>query len=303
MGAFSFSHAVSALNLKFETEDHLALIDVACVLCGSKNATLIKEKLGYRVNQCKDCEMIYVNPRPSPDALKEIYNDPKSNFYNGEYAQALELEKETLKQIVSSLKSRLKSGKIFEIGCSNGDLLKLAQKAGFEVEGCDLIDQNAIRQKTDFPIYEKTLIELKLKSASYDAIIIRNTFEHYFDPAKELAEIKRLLKPGGLLYLKVPNVQFEYGLLCKLAFQVDNLFAPPFHLNHYSPKTLTHFLSIAGFSFQSWQVEIPSQMQGTIKNLIRNFAHKVFIVSSLLPGAPVGSGATLACIVKKNAES
>jgi 2-polyprenyl-3-methyl-5-hydroxy-6-metoxy-1,4-benzoquinol methylase len=101
---------------------------------------------------------------------------------------------------------------MLEVGCGRGDFLRLARAAGFSVAGCDFFGgQKPV--DTTLMLYDGTLTQAKLRDNSYDIVVIRNVLEHLFDPNIDLQEIRRILKPNGYVYVKVPNGL--YGAIIK----------------------------------------------------------------------------------------
>jgi len=226
----------------------------------------------YKVVQCQACEFLFVNPRPDEATLKTLYSDIMSNPFLSAHFESTEDEIPTLRQVLDIIQSVKPSGRLLEIGCGKGDLLQIAQQRGFEVEGTDLgTPEEALGR---FQIHLGPLRTLGLKPNSYDVVVTRNTLEHLFDPNVELEESRKLLKPGGVIYLKVPNSEFEHGVRCMLAFQRKHQFSPPWHLNHFTPKTLNQILQRNDFQVLSWRIEKPTRRSKWIRDFIQQTGYK-----------------------------
>jgi SAM-dependent methyltransferase len=130
-------------------------------------------------------------------------------------------------------------------------------------------------------------------------VVIRNVLEHLFDPNAEIREIRRILKPNGYVYLKVPNVEFEHGFNCRLVFGKEHVFEPPYHLNYFSPASLQKFLDKSGFGFLSWFLEQPTLTPRWRSNLIRQTGYRLFQTLSLLTGGKSFPKILLSCVVQK----
>jgi SAM-dependent methyltransferase len=69
-------------------------------------------------------------------------------------------------------------------------------------------------------------------------------FEHLPRPLDELEEIRRVLRPGGVLYINVPNYQCLSIVLGRDDFELNT---PPEHVTYFTPRTLAQLVARAGF--------------------------------------------------------
>ncbi len=219
----------------------------------------------YTYSKCRACGFVYVNPRPTPDEVEDIYTAHTNPFDQDEY-EGLEVEMDTLRRLVRRFKRVQPEGKVLDVGCGRGDFLRVAKDNGYMVQGSDLSTSDG--PHTDIPIFKGFLQEANFRSKSFDIIITRNTLEHIFNPNEDLREINRLLKDGGLLYVKVPHRKYEDGWRCRAFFGFKSLYTPPVHLNHFDTFTLSRILERNGFEFVSWESEKPSKSKSKLKNLV-----------------------------------
>jgi 2-polyprenyl-3-methyl-5-hydroxy-6-metoxy-1,4-benzoquinol methylase len=140
-----------------------------------------------------------------------------------------------------------KMGRILDVGCSNGAYLAALRSQGWEVEGIEMDGVAA-----DYAINERRLkvttgdaesVLARLPDQSYDVVTMWHLLEHLFDPAAALANARRILRPGGMLMLEVPNFAATLaGIFRKNWFALD----VPRHLYHFTPDTLRALLMHAG---------------------------------------------------------
>jgi SAM-dependent methyltransferase len=84
----------------------------------------------------------------------------------------------------------------------------------------------------------------ELSNGSFDAITMWHSLEHVPDPNATVALARRLLKPGGVLYVCVPNLD---SLQADLAAEHWCYLDVPHHVSHFSPNGLAQVLARAGF--------------------------------------------------------
>ncbi|HSV18771.1 MAG TPA: class I SAM-dependent methyltransferase [Casimicrobiaceae bacterium] len=103
-----------------------------------------------------------------------------------------------------------KGAAVLEIGCSSGFLLRDLKRnfPDFDIVGSDVIRGALLRLSTQLPgvpLVQMDVLQCPLEAAQFDAIVAINVLEHIEDDAAALAQIGRLLKPGGALVVEVPQ--------------------------------------------------------------------------------------------------
>ena len=93
-----------------------------------------------------------------------------------------------------------------EIGSFVGGFLLEGQKQGWDMVGVDPgHDVAAFCRERGLPVFEGTLEEARFTPASFDAVVVWNTFDQLPDPRALLEQAVLLLRNGGVLVLRVPN--------------------------------------------------------------------------------------------------
>jgi 2-polyprenyl-3-methyl-5-hydroxy-6-metoxy-1,4-benzoquinol methylase len=184
---------------------------------------------------------------PSAESLNALYPDE----YYGEPGLKFQNLVERLVRItgerhIAFLSRGLKPGaRILDVGCGRGIVLGALLERGFEVHGME-ISAGAVRgadPRAEIRI-AASLAEAEYEEKSFDQIIIWHVLEHISDPAGELREVHRLLKPGGRLVVAVPNAS---SLQARWAgadwFHLDL----PRHLYHFPLEALRALLTRSSF--------------------------------------------------------
>jgi len=174
-----------------------------CVICGAQNLSQIFDNYIFCGN-CKtawkisETRLIPASPNENNEL---VYNHSKKGLFS-----------EGLKTI---LKLTGRKGRILDIGCGHGYFLKMARDSGWAVEGIEIADSHAEHGRKNFglTIYNKPLSELRLPDNSYDAVTLWSVLDVVPDPLAELKEIYRVLKPGGVLYLRINNFTYNHFAL------------------------------------------------------------------------------------------
>jgi SAM-dependent methyltransferase len=129
---------------------------------------------------------------------ESIYNTPPPELFQ-QLAQGFE-------HVVKELALLgMDSGSLLEIGCNAGYALSAFQTHGWMVAGVEINAPTRAdaRQRLDAPIYES--LEQIPEYETYDVVIMSHVLEHVIDPIGFLRQVLRRIKPGGVIYIKVPN--------------------------------------------------------------------------------------------------
>jgi SAM-dependent methyltransferase len=220
---------------------------VSCNLCkGDKLNVLYKKpdiKLflsdyEFNVVQCKECGLIFLNPRPTIESAEIFY--PKRYFeqlnQEGQSSKSRRYENET-RYLMG-----VRPGKILDIGCAGGGFLRLLRERGWDVHGMDLSDSAGNDYNID--IKYGSLEKLNLPSQSFDVVTAWAVLEHLHDPMSYFKEAFRLLKSSGRFIFLVPNVN---SLWSRLGYSDDI----PRHQYFYSEKTIKQYAKTCGFDLDS----------------------------------------------------
>lgn len=221
---------------------------VRCQVCDNDNTQSIKKEGDWNIVQCKSCGLVYVNPQPGEDFLKEHYQSylPESQTDIDDWGKMMSgIFRESLKIIYKTV--GVGRGKLLDIGCAHGFFVENAVNTGWDASGIDLsLSAVQYARGRGLEVSNSTLFEKAYEDNEFDVVTMFYVLEHLPDPCKYLKEVHRILKPSGLLLVRVPHTTPIVEIL-KL-FNISNtLYDAPSHLTDFSPQSLARMLEKNGF--------------------------------------------------------
>jgi SAM-dependent methyltransferase len=143
-----------------------------------------------------------------------------------------------------SFYQRRGNGRLLDIGCNEGRGLRIYSRNGFAAEGLELNETAAaLARKLGFTVHTCLLGDFK-PEIRFDVAVLSNVLEHSLDPRQMLLDVHRILVPGGQVWISCPNSQSWL----RKTFGASWLnWHVPFHIFHFSPRTLRQLLADTGF--------------------------------------------------------
>ncbi len=246
------------------------VINVTCPLCAKNTFRKIyKERGALGIVQCDGCGLLYVNPRlKNPE---QIYWGDANDYFNEARlifeGKARHHRYNNYMQDLKLIHKYKPSGDFLDIGTNMGFFLSTAKKWNawnlFGVEPSQSLSDMA-RKYFKLNIKTSFLEESNFESNFFDVVTMTDVFEHIINPVEMLAEIKRILKPDGILFIKVPNGLFNLFKLkmAKMLGKLSNydIFDSYEHVVHYSSNTLKKILQKNGFRVKLIKIGSPIQL-------------------------------------------
>ena len=223
--------------------------ELACILCGVDEHTEIGKKGEFTIVKCSRCGLVFALPRPDESQLIDFYHSLSSGLKTFSPAQSF-IRRLKFRYMTSTIKRyfpRDKQIRLLELGCSQGQLLDAVKEdKRIIATGIDL-DTAALERARNrgHNVFEGTLESLKFPAGSFDAIVAVHVIEHLHSPLNTLAEMNRILSPGGVLFSIVPCVTHIKSRIAGIKWKY---YTPPGHLWFFSPKTFSLLLQKTGFT-------------------------------------------------------
>jgi SAM-dependent methyltransferase len=222
---------------------------VACDLCGSTRQTVVYQTSDrkyfpheiFRVVECDECGLGFVNPRPCPAGMAKYY--PPEYYEQGFAANPEYHQKRYAREAryLREIEDRGGERRLLDIGCANGDFPRFMAKRGWSVEGVEVsVSATPI---SDFQVYTRPFPEMPFDSPTYDAVTAWAVLEHVHYPTAYFTKAARVLKPGGLFVFLVTNFD---SLASRELFCED----VPRHLFFFTRLTVGQYLRKAGLALE-----------------------------------------------------
>jgi len=177
-----------------------------------------------------------------------------------------------------------KTGRMLDVGCGDGSWLLGARERGWSVMGTEL--NPTLARQEGLEVVE-TLDQV---TGEFDVVTFWQSLEHLKDPAAAVARAFSLLKPGGQLFVAVPDAQ---GLQAQVFgarwFHLD----VPRHLFHFGERSLKELLESKGLKVEKvWHQELEIDLFGWTQSALNALLPDPNVFFYRLTGraTPAGAG-------------
>lgn len=256
-----------------------------CPVCSSKNIQCQFPALDHTVSgnsfeiwECSDCSLRFTQGIPGQDLMKDYYrsdnyishSDTSRGFINQLY-HLVRKRTLTVKGRLINSQTGKKNGKLLDIGAGSGAFVHYMQMQGWQVRGLEP-DESARKKAAEVHQVKLWPVEaLDWESGhTYDAITLWHVLEHVHNLHGYMETLKRILKPGGRIFIAVPNYTSYDASVYKGNWAAYDV---PRHLYHFSPASMDRLFQIHSLAeiakrpmwFDSFYISMLSQQYKTPK--------------------------------------
>ena len=205
----------------------------------------------FPIWQCAACSFRFTQDVPDAEAIGVYYRSEEyishSNTTKGLVNSLYHLvRRQTLadKRHLILSATRMRQGRMLDIGAGTGAFVAYMQQHGWEVAGLEPDETARERALADHKVQLMDTSSLfSLPAGSYDAVTLWHVLEHVHDLHPYVEQLKTLIKPGGRIFIAVPNYTAYDATVYGAAWAAYDV---PRHLYHFSPDAMEDLLTRHG---------------------------------------------------------
>jgi len=242
-----------------------------CPVCGSNRKTIKYEPWVHELDPvklygaasgipgtqylvaCNDCGMIFESPRYDAATIVQAYMNSQESEHDSQYPMRVMSFYHALKKHSQLIPSP--GARVLDIGTAGGAFIDAAKKFGYDAYGMEPSAYLVARGKArGLHIEQGTIENHSFQPCSFDMVCLWDVIEHLPDPKAALVEIRKLLKPDGILLINYPDIG---TMLAKIAGK-RFWWILSVHLHHFTRDSIRNICIRTGFEvfhFQRyWQI-------------------------------------------------
>ena len=241
-----------------------------CPVCCSHDARVLGARGGRAhrdgkgaetaVVQCASCGLLYARPTLVPRSNPYDIHGADEYFIAHDASMKMRRGDE-----LATFAERVLGGKgtLLELGCGRGEFLTGVANRGWDVHGVEMTaDYARDAGARGIDVECNTIEDCTALDRTYDVVLLPAILEHLYDPMACLRRVRAALRPGGLVFIEVPNemslAMHAANLYMRLrgrdwAINLSPTFAP-FHVVGFSPVSMRTAIERAGLSVRVIEV-------------------------------------------------
>lgn len=148
-------------------------------------------------------------------------------------------------------------GKLLEIGCATGFLMKAFERSGWQMTGIEFSEEASdyARNRLHLNVSTGSVTQKILAKRIFDGVLMLHTLEHLAEPGDALSILFDHLSADGFLIIQVPNVG---SLEARCLGRRWEAWRIPFHFYQFSSSTLKKLLEVHGYQIIRLEYSLPS---------------------------------------------
>jgi len=220
-----------------------------CPICGQSGAQewlhgpdrLHGRQENYTLLRCSGCSLVWLTKPPKPSETHLHYTDA----YHKLISAGGENSPERWRARKATLTQYKETGVLLDLGCSSGSFLEFMRSDSWKLYGIEISADGAraAEAKSGAVIFAGSIADAPFARDSFDVITCFDVLEHLYEPLQVMTRVEEWLKPGGVFYVLVPNIDSAEGRVFGSYWHGLEL---PRHLFHYSPASLKFLAESVG---------------------------------------------------------
>ncbi|MFX1511810.1 MAG: class I SAM-dependent methyltransferase [Promethearchaeota archaeon] len=257
------NHKVKVIfNINIPWITNIPIQQIPCLICGERNIsplnTFILNGERFYTVQCISDQMMWLDPQPTSEFYHKLYaehyhlgapDDPLLEQATLDVHSDKKKNQETAIMRLNEIEEFTNTGRLLDVGFGNGCVLIEAKRRNWEVFGIEVSPFCVELIKTKgIPVACTDLLNYTGQEKSFDVITMYSVIEHTHNPIRYLQRVYNLLKPNGILVIRLPDTPEDGPPASLIA-----------HLYHFNILTISKLLERYSFkvlkigSFGLWK--------------------------------------------------
>lgn len=243
-------------------------LEAPCPACGLLDFKPAFQKAGFDYVVCENCATLFVNPRPTYQALQQFYSQSISTTFwvKRFFEPVAEVRRKEIFRPRAEAAAEMLRGRenwnIGDVGAGFGIFLEELKKLEPHHRYVAIEPSHEmadICRAKGFETERTFLEDLDPSRCQFDLLTVFELTEHLFDAFHFFKKLHQVVKPGGLVVLTTLNGK---GFDIQLLWEKSKSVSPPHHLNFFNPKSLQVLLKRTGF--ETVEISTPGRLDWDI---------------------------------------
>ncbi|MDG1894470.1 MAG: class I SAM-dependent methyltransferase [Fuerstiella sp.] len=268
-------------------------VKTECPVCGPASRTSVGECHNLPIVRCDVCQLMFVGKCSTVDETEEFFRNEHVDAEETTQLHYVSYRSDSLQREAAMVQRLVPNGgRLLDVGTASGYFLKEFQGAeGWNVEGVEpsAVSTNFARDQFGLNVHQGYLPEQNYPTQTFDVVTSLDAFNCHRTPNEDLAEIFRVLKPGGVFALEVPGQNYRMltgsGMLCRLLFGVSLRLNAGVNFYFYTTSSLVAMASRAGLEMvESHPEAMPSHGSLPARELKTAYFHATSLLYRITSG-------------------
>jgi SAM-dependent methyltransferase len=265
-------------------------VTLRCAVCGAGSPRAKHRRRDAEILECRSCGLAFWSPFPGHRAA-DVYDaayfaDATAEHGYDDYGDLEPVLRLNFARRLARIPRPNPGARLLDVGAAFGFAVVEARNAGWEATGLEISAEAAARAGREAAgrVVVADAQRTPFGPESFDAVTLWDVLEHLSDPHAAVAEIARLLRPGGRLVLTTGDVG---SLVARLSGSRWHLYTIPEHLFFFSRRSLHLLLEAHGFRVE---IQRADSSVYTLGYLVERLRKTLLGRASGRPGAWPGAG-------------